>query len=230
MLAGWHRANLFWLFSILTPLFSLSWSFYFLVPTTAETLVEGSPEAEAMQEHLGDINNTSEREMLGEETHRNPLYEPYFIPYHSKEAVSNHPLTLYFFSPHNPLPQLPKSLDENVGQIANLVVVAMKNFCSSEAILNRACLVLHNLSLSEAYHRTLLWTPNCYQMLEWCIGNYRRDQVLQQSAGGTLQRLQMTLAKDNNLRMRFLESIQAQEQARREAIYMDDQQQEQNHT
>jgi len=150
----------------------------------SETLVEGSPEAEAMQEHLGDINNTSEREML----------------------------------------------DENVGQIANLVVVAMKNFCSSEAILNRACLVLHNLSLSEAYHRTLLWTPNCYQMLEWCIGNYRRDQVLQQSAGGTLQRLQMTLAKDNNLRMRFLESIQAQEQARREAIYMDDQQQEQNHT
>ena len=116
-------------------------------------------------------------------------------------------------------------LDENVGQIANLVVVAMKNFCSSEAILNRACLVLHNLSLNEEYHRSILWTPNAYQMLEWCIGNYRHDQVLQQSAGGTLQRLHQTLANDNDLRMRFLETIQAQqqsqlEQVRREALNM----------
>ena len=116
-------------------------------------------------------------------------------------------------------------LDENVGQISNLVVVAMKNFCSSEAILNRACLVLHNLSLNEEYHRSLLWTPNCYQMLEWCIGNYRHDQVLQQSAGGTLQRLQLTLANDGDLRMRFLETIRSQqqsqlEQVRREAMAM----------
>jgi len=116
-------------------------------------------------------------------------------------------------------------LDESVGQISNLVVVAMKNFCSSEAILNRACLVLHNLSLNEEYHRSLLWTPNCYQMLEWCIGNYRHDQVLQQSAGGTLQRLQLTLANDGDLRMRFLETIRSQqqsqlEQVRREAMAM----------
>jgi len=109
-------------------------------------------------------------------------------------------------------------LDENVGQISNLVVVAMKNFCSSEAILNRACLVLHNLSLNEEYHRSLLWTPNCYQMLEWCIGNYRHDQVLQQSAGGTLQRLQMTLANDSDLRMRFLETIRAQQQSQLEQV------------
>ena len=109
-------------------------------------------------------------------------------------------------------------LDENVGQISNLVVVAMKNFCSSEAILNRACLVLHNLSLHEEYHRSLLWTPNCYQMLEWCIGNYRHDQVLQQSAGGTLQRLQMTLANDSDLRMRFLETIRAQQQSQLEQV------------
>jgi len=103
-------------------------------------------------------------------------------------------------------------LDESVVQIANLVVVSMKNFWSSEAILNRACLVLHNLSLNETYHRVLLWTPNCYQMLEWCIGNYRHDAVLQQSAGGTLQRLQMTLANDVDLRQKFTESIRAQQQ------------------
>jgi len=103
-------------------------------------------------------------------------------------------------------------LDESVGQITNLVVVSMKNFWSSEAILNRACLVLHNLSLNESYHRVLIWTPNCYQMLEWCIGNYRHDAVLQQSAGGTLQRLQMTLANDVDLRQRFAESIRVQQQ------------------
>ena len=59
------------------------------------------------------------------------------------------------------------------------------DFCSSEAILKRACLVLHNLSLNEEYHSILLWMPNCYQMLEWCLGNYPHDHVLQQSAGGT---------------------------------------------
>eukprot|EP00978_Attheya_sp_CCMP212_P027003 scaffold89939_cov54-Attheya_sp.AAC.1 len=117
--------------------------------------------------------------------------------------------------------------DENVSQIANLVVVAMKNFCSSEAILNRACLVLHNLSLNEDYHTTLLWTTNCYQMLEWCIANYRHDHVLQQSAGGTIQRLQATLSSDNDLRMRFMATLaqqqNSQELTRREVLSQDQQ-------
>jgi len=117
-------------------------------------------------------------------------------------------------------------LDDSVGQISNLVVVAMKNFCSSESILNRACLVLHNLSLTQEYHVTLLWTPNCYQMLEWCLANYRTDQVLQQSAAGTLHRLQTTLSNDDDLRARFASSLQSQqqstlEQAHREAMRMD---------
>ena len=110
-----------------------------------------------------------------------------------------------------------------VDKVVQLVVNAMKNFCSSEAILNRACLVLHNLSLSDAYHSALLWTPNCYQMLEWCLTNYRNDQVLQQSAAGTLHRLQLTLSRDENLRSRFVASLRSQqqqslEQAHREAI------------
>jgi len=102
-------------------------------------------------------------------------------------------------------------LDTSVGQIANLVVVAMKNFCSSEAILNRACLVLHNLSLNEEYHAILLWTPNCYQMLEWCLGNYPHDHVLQQSVVGTIQRINATLTRDEELRTRFTQSILAQQ-------------------
>ncbi|KAL3897413.1 MAG: hypothetical protein SGARI_006924 [Bacillariaceae sp.] len=103
-------------------------------------------------------------------------------------------------------------IDEMVGDITRLVVHAMKNFCSSEAILNRACLVLHNLSLTDDYHGTLLWTPQCYQMLEWCIQNYRTDQVLQQSATGTLHRLQLTLSQNENMRTRFSESLRSQQQ------------------
>jgi hypothetical protein len=102
-------------------------------------------------------------------------------------------------------------LDDSVENICNLVVIAMKNFCSSEAILNRACLVLHNLSLNQKYHHVLLWTPNCYQMIEWCLANYRQDTILQQSGGGTLQRLQLTLANNSELRARFVESLRAQQ-------------------
>jgi hypothetical protein len=120
-------------------------------------------------------------------------------------------------------------LDVLVSEICDLVVKAMKNFCSSEAILNRACLVLHNISLTQEYHRTLLWTPNFYQMLEWCLENYKTDQVLQQSATGTLHRLQMTLTSDGNLRSRFEDHLRAQqqaslEQAHREAVRLHDQQ------
>jgi hypothetical protein len=103
-------------------------------------------------------------------------------------------------------------LNDGIEQVANLVVVAMRNFCSSEAILNRACLVLHNLSLNENNHAVLLLTPNCYQMIEWCIGNYKGDNVLQQSARGTLQRLQTTLSRNDSLRHNFLESIKSQKQ------------------
>jgi len=103
-------------------------------------------------------------------------------------------------------------IDELVRDIASLVVHVMKNFCSSEAILNRACLVLHNLSLTEEYHVILLWTPQCYQMLEWCVANYRSDQVLQQSATGTLHRLQSTLASDAEMRSRFSKSLRTQQQ------------------
>jgi hypothetical protein len=109
-------------------------------------------------------------------------------------------------------------LDENVGQIANLVIVAMKNFCSSEAILNRACLVLHNISLTTEYHSILIWTPNCYQMLEWCLANFRTDRVLQQSAGGTLHRLQTTLANNEELRAQFAAALQYQNQKNLERV------------
>jgi hypothetical protein len=94
-------------------------------------------------------------------------------------------------------------LDENVGQITHLVVAAMKNFCTTKAILNRACLVLHNLSLNREYHSTLLWAPNCYEMMQWTMTNYPNDRVIEQSTSGTLQRLQQTLREDEDLRVKF---------------------------
>lgn len=120
-------------------------------------------------------------------------------------------------------------LDEMVEQIVVLVVRAMQNFCSSEAILNRACLVLHNLSLTQDYHGSLLWTPNCYQMLEWCLSNYRTDQILQQSAASTLHRLQLTLSTNEGMRLRFNSALASQqqlslEQAHREAVLLYEQQ------
>lgn len=121
-------------------------------------------------------------------------------------------------------------INELVGEVTSLVVLAMRNFCSSEAILNRACLVLHNLSLTDDYHTTLLWTPQCYQMLEWCVTNYRTDQVLQQSATGTLHRLRLTLSQNEDIRVRFRESLRTQqhiamEQAQKEALRLNEQQQ-----
>ena len=107
----------------------------------------------------------------------------------------------------------------------------MKNFCSSEAILNRACLVLHNLSLTQEYHAALFFAPNCYQMLEWCLGNYLTDQVLQQSAAGTLHRLQSTLNSNETLRSTFRAFPQPQqqlwwEQAHHEAMILRDQEED----
>ena len=104
-------------------------------------------------------------------------------------------------------------LDGLIGEVTRLVVAAMKNFCSSETILNRACLVLHNLSQCPEYLSTLLWTPHCFQMVEWCIANYPTDQVLRRSAVSTLHRLQVALSNDPGLRARFMESIRRQQQA-----------------
>lgn len=49
-------------------------------------------------------------------------------------------------------------------------------------------------------------------MLEWCLANYRTDQVLQQSAAGTLHRLQQTLSNNEELRQQFTSFLQSQQQ------------------
>lgn len=101
------------------------------------------------------------------------------------------------------------ALDEAVHDIVKLSVLAMKNFYSCEAILNRACLVIHNISQIADYQSILLWTPHLYQILEWAIANHPTDQVLVRSASSTLFRLQSLLASDATLQRRFQASLAA---------------------
>ena len=126
-------------------------------------------------------------------------------------------INLVVLSP-NPKPLYPQAncvegktekdaLDEHMPQIVNLVVVAMKNFWSSEKIINRACLVLNNLSHTADFLPTLLWTPHCHHMLEWSIANYPTDHVLCRSATTTLRRLQRFLSENDSMRERFEASI-----------------------
>lgn len=81
-------------------------------------------------------------------------------------------------------------LDEMVDHLVNLVVRAMKNFCASEAILNRACLVLHNLSLTQG-------TPILECWFEVFV--FRRDELLNLFLLRSPTRLSRTPASDSQL-------------------------------
>lgn len=78
-------------------------------------------------------------------------------------------------------------------KIATLSIAAMKKFSSSESILNRGCLVIHNLSRSPECIRMLLDTPDCPQMLRYCLENHSTDKVLRRSVYKTLQRMHFYL-------------------------------------
>jgi hypothetical protein len=106
-------------------------------------------------------------------------------------------------------------LDRWASSIAGMVVRAMENFCSSATILNRACLVLHNLSQTPDYIPVLLWTPHCYQILEWCKANHSTDTVLLRSACSTLGRIQAYLSQNQDERHKFVQSIQREKQEQR---------------
>ena len=103
-----------------------------------------------------------------------------------------------------------ENLVGSLSDIAQLIVAAMRTFHNSVVILNRACLVLHNLSLEEENHEELLLTPYLYNVVEWSLANYLDDKVLQQSAGGTLIRLQSTLKSNRWLRSQFFEALHLQ--------------------
>lgn len=101
-------------------------------------------------------------------------------------------------------------LAEWAPRIAHLAVMAMKNFCSSETILNRGSLVIHNLSQSPEFMVALLRTPHCYQVLEWCLTNYSTDVVIRKSVSSTLNRMQIYLDQNPEEQRRFSLSMEGQ--------------------
>jgi hypothetical protein len=69
------------------------------------------------------------------------------------------------------------------------VVRAMQTFGHSEPLVNRACLVLHNLSLYDCNHG-LLVDEGAVSLLRGAMRRHPLDPVVQQSSIGTLRRLE----------------------------------------
>eukprot|EP00980_Cylindrotheca_fusiformis_P015040 scaffold4150_cov117-Cylindrotheca_fusiformis.AAC.6 len=103
-------------------------------------------------------------------------------------------------------------LDGHVGEIVNRVVAAVHSFASSRSIRNRACLILHNISLSHEYIPTLMWTKRCYKMLSWCLTHDTSDPILCRSALGALGRIQHYLSSNESLQTRFANWLLLMEQ------------------
>jgi hypothetical protein len=67
-----------------------------------------------------------------------------------------------------------------------------------------------------------LLETDCFHLLEWCIASYPSDNVLQQSATATLQRLQTTLSRNEHLRARFAARQVERRNALEEVLLPDD--------
>lgn len=87
-------------------------------------------------------------------------------------------------------------LDKLGPKIARLSVIAMKNFSNDEEILNRGCLVVHNLSQSPHFMPTLMENADCYNTLTWCLKNHFADRVLRRSISSTLDRMREYLFRN----------------------------------
>jgi len=106
-----------------------------------------------------------------------------------------------------------------VPKIINLTVSAMKNFSDSEQILNRGCLVVHNLSQSSEFMPTLLEIPDCYQILEWCHNNHASERTLRRSISSTLQRMIFYLEQHPQVQERLSISVNRQNPERRQQFW-----------
>lgn len=69
-----------------------------------------------------------------------------------------------------------------------IVVSAIQAFSNIVAIVNRGCLVLHNIALDPGHFNALV-TIGAPEELLHAIGKYPSDALLIQCATGTLRRL-----------------------------------------
>lgn len=75
--------------------------------------------------------------------------------------------------------------------IVTIVLSAIQVFSNMAAIVNRGCLVLHNIALDPG-HTSAMVALGAPQELVHAIGNHPSDSLLRQCATGTLRRLHMS--------------------------------------
>lgn len=96
-----------------------------------------------------------------------------------------------------------KTLDTCVEKMVHLAVSAVTNFQSCSSIRNKACLVLHNLSLSTDYIPTILWTRHCYNLLTWSAKYDSSDTVLQRSSIAAIRRMDYFMSHQEGMEPQF---------------------------
>lgn len=77
-----------------------------------------------------------------------------------------------------------------VQAVVAIVVSAIQAFSNIVAIVNRGCLVLHNIALDPGHFNALV-SIGAPEELVQAIGKYPSDTLLCQCATGTLRRLNM---------------------------------------
>lgn len=82
--------------------------------------------------------------------------------------------------------------------VAAIVVSAIQVFSNITAIVNRGCLVLHNIALDPGHFNALL-SIGAPEELVHAIGKHPSDALLCQCATGTLRRLNMGGALDDRV-------------------------------
>lgn len=89
--------------------------------------------------------------------------------------------------------------------VVNTVISAIQFFSSVSAIVNRGCLVLHNIALDPG-HMDALVAMGAPQELVQVIGKHPADAQICQCAVGTLRRLHMggLLANGLNINARVV--------------------------
>ena len=73
-------------------------------------------------------------------------------------------------------------------ELVPFVLAAMETFAAHEALVNRGCLVLHNLALSEPNH-ALLARAGVPRLLARMLALHPKEPVVQESATGIIRRL-----------------------------------------
>ncbi len=98
------------------------------------------------------------------------------------------------------------TLGRCVEDIVQVVVRSMRRHTPELSIINRGCLVLHNLSLTRSFLRTLLMTDYCVEVLKTSKSLYGdHDNTIKDASAMTLTRMYQELSTDSRLKEQFIE-------------------------